>query len=186
MNSQSIRGLGLRRLSAVTLALLLVAGFLSTIVPLASVSAGNICTLACCAGRMPHAAGSCMNGSCHAAIKLHRKTIQRPTAETFCGFEPMRAQRLFRTTITQRNRQADETRAGSYELVLTKPCPPDCGGTAGSIASNSKGKAVAIAIAIYGQPLNNARADHDLDRAQPLESLCCRHSPRGPPKRFLV
>jgi hypothetical protein len=34
-------------------------------------AAGPACTLACCAGRAPHAAGSCMHGSCQSGMSPH-------------------------------------------------------------------------------------------------------------------
>lgn len=59
--------MGARAILAVTLLLTLVGG---TIV-LPAKASGPLCTLACCAGRAPHAAGSCMNGSCHAGVTTH-------------------------------------------------------------------------------------------------------------------
>jgi hypothetical protein len=52
---------------AVTLLLTLVAG--SIVLPAAA--SGPLCTLACCAGRAPHAAGSCMRGSCGTGLAAH-------------------------------------------------------------------------------------------------------------------
>lgn len=53
-----------RALLAMTLLLTLVAG--SVVWPAAA--GGPLCTLACCAGRAPHAAGSCMDGSCDSGV----------------------------------------------------------------------------------------------------------------------
>src|SRR5690349_10464722 len=47
------------------LAVSLLLAFLASSFPLTTIASGPMCTLACCAGRPPHAAGSCMNGSCH-------------------------------------------------------------------------------------------------------------------------
>ncbi|PYS23280.1 MAG: hypothetical protein DMF72_09985 [Acidobacteria bacterium] len=65
----------------------------------ASVSAGNICTLACCAGRATHAAGSCMNGTCHTFLTGRSKTptihVPLPVheSEKLCGLPQLGTRR---------------------------------------------------------------------------------------------
>ena len=49
----------------------LLLSLLASSFPLGTLASGPMCTLACCAGRAPHAAGSCMNGSCHAFLTGH-------------------------------------------------------------------------------------------------------------------
>src|SRR5258706_15260144 len=44
------------------MAFVLLTAFLSGVVPLAAVTAGSLCALECCAGKAPHAGGSCMKG----------------------------------------------------------------------------------------------------------------------------
>jgi hypothetical protein len=56
-----------RAVLAVALLLTLVAGSIA----LPAAARGPLCTLACCAGRVPHAAGSCMHGSCQAGVSTH-------------------------------------------------------------------------------------------------------------------
>jgi len=56
-----------RALLAVTLLLALVAGSIA----LPTAASGPLCTLMCCAGSAPHAAGSCMHGSCEAGTASH-------------------------------------------------------------------------------------------------------------------
>jgi hypothetical protein len=64
-----------RALLAAMLLLSLVAG--SIVFPAAA--SGPLCTLACCAGRAPHAAGSCMDGSCDAkAVRPHPPNSNSP------------------------------------------------------------------------------------------------------------
>ena len=58
-----------RALLAVTLLLLLVAGSITW----PAAASGPLCTLACCAGKTPHAAGSCMQGSCQSGITAHHR-----------------------------------------------------------------------------------------------------------------
>ena len=55
---------------AATLLLMLVAG--SIVWPAAA--SGPLCTLACCASRAPHTAGSCMRGSCKAGASANNPT----------------------------------------------------------------------------------------------------------------
>jgi hypothetical protein len=60
-------------------------------IPTASLASGPMCNLACCAGRAPHAAGSCMNGSCHAFLMGRAETskihVHLPVheSEQLCG-----------------------------------------------------------------------------------------------------
>ena len=57
-----------RAMLAVMLLLMLVAG---SIVWPASAS-GPLCAMACCAGKAPHAAGSCMHGSCETGVTANK------------------------------------------------------------------------------------------------------------------
>jgi hypothetical protein len=57
-----------RAMLAVTLLLMLVAG--SIVWPAAA--SGALCAMACCAGQAPHAAGSCMHGSCEAGVTANK------------------------------------------------------------------------------------------------------------------
>ena len=53
-----------RAILAVTMLLALVAGSIAW----PAAASGPLCTLSCCAGRAPHAAGSCMHGSCETGV----------------------------------------------------------------------------------------------------------------------
>lgn len=59
---------------AATLLLTLVAG--NIVLP--ATASGSLCTLACCAGRAPHAAGSCMHGSCGTGLATHNAASHDP------------------------------------------------------------------------------------------------------------
>jgi len=59
---------------AATLLLTLVAG--NIILP--GTASGPLCTLACCAGKTPHAAGSCMHGSCGTGLATHNAASNGP------------------------------------------------------------------------------------------------------------
>lgn len=84
------------RIARALLGAMLFFSVLASSFPLATLASGPMCTLACCAGRAPHAAGSCMNGSCHAFLTGHTKKIhihhEAPTeqAEQLCGLSRLR------------------------------------------------------------------------------------------------
>jgi hypothetical protein len=127
-------------------------------IPSSAVATGPRCTLACCAGRAPHAAGSCMNGSCHAGLMAHRKATDihhEPPAqqsERFCGFPRSTARAsLFSLLVAavdhgsgvdseypRGSRAAGKApdRAKISALALAKPCQPDCG--AGTFSSTNQ------------------------------------------------
>jgi hypothetical protein len=164
-----------------TLAVVLLAAFVCTTVPLASVSAGNVCRLECCAARAPHTAGSCMNGTCHAAIRLQRKivrhTVKSTRGDELCGVKPLAA--LLRVTTPQ----ASQTSPAAQESVskIAPPCEADCGGcVAGS--SSSKGKAT---FGAAGDPAPEVtRWFINSHHTSGLDLLSRDYSPRGPPIRF--
>ena len=62
-----------RAILAITLLLMLVAGSITW----PAAASGPLCTLACCAGKAPHAAGSCMQGSCQSGVAAHHPAHQR-------------------------------------------------------------------------------------------------------------
>src|SRR5262245_3576248 len=70
----------------------LLLGAITNSLPLVTMAGGPSCALACCAGRTPHAEGSCMNGSCHAFRPLELKShLDRRFAsaqvEPMCGLK---------------------------------------------------------------------------------------------------
>jgi len=171
---------GTIRIARVVLTVLLVAAFLSSIAPIASVSAGNLCTLACCAGRAPHAAGSCMEGTCEIAIHrkqtVHRHVSQR--SEELCG-----AKSIAKTRTTKpRSASKDSAQSAKAEAAtLNRPCLPDCASCSGFTSSNSWNRLAALtrverttapAVLSYA-PANVAVALSD--------SFGYSHAPRGPP-----
>jgi hypothetical protein len=145
---------------------------------LAAVSAGNVCRLECCAARSPHAAGSCMNGSCHAAIKIHQSKLQRSLApapaEEFCGLK-----RLSKTFAVR----ATSTEAPTTPKSLTtlgRPCDADC--ASGAVGSVSAKGQLGISPAYQQQPLWTRRSI-DSDRISLVEAFPRQYSPRGPPTK---
>ena len=186
MNHLQFSRMRVRRKGGVLLALLLMAGFISTVAPIASVSAGNTCTLSCCAGRAPHAAGSCMDGTCHAAIRLHqRRNVRTQPEERLCGVA-LRGGAVAKTTFRHQVRERDSQSSAFQTSSLTKPCQPDCG--AGTFTSSSQSRprdSGAISHADKPRPPSSGRLDRSsFNRANALDTLCRRSRPRGPPITF--
>jgi hypothetical protein len=182
------------------LAALLMCAVLSVSVPLASVSANSICRLACCAGHATHTAGSCRHGSCQAAIvtlkRAHLHPETTPKSESLCGLS-RHATLFFRRTTSLKTVVASSTsdsipgkasRNGpqSSAAVLTKSCPPDCGGCVSSSTSSNRQRHIApIAYATGPQPPPDChRFEFARHGAQTLDALCRQCAPRGPPVRF--
>jgi hypothetical protein len=169
-------------------------------IPTAALASGPMCNLACCAGRAPHAAGSCMNGSCHAFQLGHAKTskihLQLPFhgSEQLCGLSQRTSRnsvvslRAFTAlTLIGSSGRARSSRAPDAASVsrstFGKPCQPDCGAGAFSSSSQSRTRdAGAISYADKPRPPSTVRHDHSsLSRAKALDALCRRSRPRGPP-----
>ncbi|HXI25057.1 MAG TPA: hypothetical protein VNG71_14435 [Pyrinomonadaceae bacterium] len=190
MNHLQFSRMRVCRTGGVLLALLLIAGFISTVAPIASVFAGNTCTLSCCVGRAPHAAGSCMDGTCHAAIRLRNKSgklhTHAPVAEKLCGSQVIRP-RMFVTTVVDRRDKNQNSQGASFHFSsFGQPCAPDCAGCAVFSTSNSQSKLAALAVASQRQDGPHTFLSLSLDRADTLDIACRQHSPRGPPDHFIV
>jgi hypothetical protein len=176
----------------VALAVALLIAFLSSIVPLASVSAGSMCMLKCCAGRTPHAAGSCMDGSCQAPIPRPGKAAKTRQAkliqaEPLCGL----AHKVGLKSFAQMHSGSYQSKALSGQTTASaaafvKPCPPDCGGSAAGFSnSNRQRNSAVIADAVRPRgPTSIHLSDFGKYRTQILDALCRQCAPRGPPSSF--
>lgn len=71
-------------LPRIVVAVVLVLALLSGIAPFKSASAGNFCTMACCAGVPPHAAGSC-HMEMPGAGKLTPESTPEALSDELCG-----------------------------------------------------------------------------------------------------
>jgi hypothetical protein len=182
VNSRRVRLMSMAR---VLLASVLLTAFLSGMVPLASVSAGSMCNLECCAGRAPHASGSCMNGSCqatltaHPAAKIHQAKPDQ--TEKFCGLaRKIKAKNLARTRVkASRQTSPNQLLAAAFE----NPCQPDCGGCAAGF-TNSKRQRNSAAIAGANRPrppTDIHSSDFSSHRTRILKAQCRQGAPRGPP-----
>jgi hypothetical protein len=99
-------------------------------------TAGQLCTLACCAALPPHAAGSCMHGSCHA--KLAHQTHRPTQTENFCG-----AHRLLHATGLAPH-DATPQPNNFVTNVIGHSCPPDCCAGTGCATSQHRPRETAL------------------------------------------
>jgi len=164
--------------------------------PFAVFASGPMCKLACCAGRAPHVAGSCMDGSCHVTFgrqtkKVHVHHEATGHGEQLCGLSRLKSigSSLFaRDTITivasperSPNAPSDQTRVSP--AVFTKPCLSDCDSCGTSFTkTNRQRNAVALAYANRPRP-PSSKALHKLDPClvRKLDSHGRLGAPRGPP-----
>jgi hypothetical protein len=168
-------------------------------IPSASLASSPVCNLACCAGRAPHAAGSCMNGSCHAVLGSHNHKLhihletQTEPPEPFCGLSRVAKNgRLFRfesavTRTSSYNSQTAKTPfprdASLSSSVLTKPCQSDCG-SCGSGFTNSNRQRHPAALAYVDRarpPSGSGLLGDNNPLIRKLTALGHRGAPRGPP-----
>jgi len=173
MNRKAIEGPGAA--ARMIVAALLAAAFMCAALPLASVSAGNVCRLECCAARAPHAAGSCMNGTCHASLNLHRHEPHRSSvvpADEFCGLK------IFSKRLRYIPKSIDTPATHESVVALARPCNADCGSCA--VSSISAKDKITITDTYRLQPSrtrwsieSNLVSSHEVSQRQ--------HSPRGPP-----
>ena len=179
----------------IVLAALVLSSFLLASFPTSTSAAGPLCKLACCSGRAPHAAGSCMNGSCHSGLNLsshsHRDRHtggtpvplhKLPASEPMCGV----TQGTRVTTRARKSYSHDRSAADRESLsstAISKPCRPDCGSCAsGSMnSSRSRGAAARVNGIEPRPPLNTQLADLESNSIQNLSGLDQQHIPRGPP-----
>lgn len=180
---------------AVALLLTLVAGNL--VMPAAAT--GSLCTLACCAGRAPHAAGSCMQGSCAQSFKgshsTHHHSEQLPANETSgdvpAGFEGVTAgaHGADLNNVPTIDAAAESTRTEKPSgpslavSVLTKPCAPDCGVCTPGFQSPKRSRGISL-TARFQHALQPTLAKLTVDNqfGTPTSPGFDEHrEPRGPP-----
>jgi hypothetical protein len=184
------------RVARILVTAALLAAFLGSSFPLTTIASGPMCTLACCAGRAPHAAGSCMNGSCHANLRtrsnsahIHRELLT-PDSEQMCGLQRLTmrlkasvASQSATVRLRQTNGNNTPDNASLSETNLGKPCLPECGSCASGFTSpGRKRNAAALAYAIQPRPPSNVRlADVEDSLTRKLTALCRQCAPRAPP-----
>jgi len=167
-----------------TLAVFLLAGLASTAAPLITNASGTVCTLSCCAGRAPHAAGSCMSGACHAFLHRSQSTrshVHLQPAEHYCGLD--RFDKAAQTA-TSRIRTTPGHETIRLRGAFTSPCEADCRTCGATFGNFYHGRN--FAIAAYRPEALTGQRQLDLNAGPVL--TCSAHSkgcaPRGPPKHF--
>ena len=187
MNHLQLSRIRVCRTGGVLLALLLTAGFISTAAPIASV-AGNTCKLSCCAGRAPHAAGSCLDGTCQAALRLRKKSKlhqHAPVDEKLCGSHLIRL-KTYATVVDRRDKNENGQRASFHFSSFRQPCTLDCAGCAVFSMSKSQSKCAVLPVSNQLPAGRHKCLSASFDRTETLDVSCRQHSPRGPPDRFIV
>jgi hypothetical protein len=183
------------RLTKVFVGSAVLLSILAVNVPFAVFASGPMCTLACCAGRAPHAAGSCMNGSCHVSFgrqttKVHSHHGATVHAEQLCGLSQLKSigsPLLGIDTITivaspERSPNAPSDQTHVSPLVFTKPCQSGDGCGTGFTKTNRQRHAAAFAYANRPRPISRTALDKlDSGLARKLDSHGRLGAPRGPP-----
>jgi hypothetical protein len=137
---------------AVTLLLMLLAG---TVVWPAAAS-GPLCMLACCASRAPHAAGSCMHGSCKAGVatnnarsktqhQSHHHHEQQPAQESG-PYDPAQA-------FAEVNASAGGSEMGAVPTIeATYEASGDAGGQADMVGVGRNSDHSAMSTTVISKP----------------------------------
>jgi hypothetical protein len=196
------------RAARVGLAAMLLAVLLSGSVPFTSVPAQATCNLACCIGKAPHAAGSCMGGSCRSGVlssdhATHTHQITAPEeAETLCGLP----NQIGATTVAQMAEvptieadgsvvkedvsdvgQASQNVRDQVHIsaaALVKPCQEDCGGCVSGFTNLNRQRNTAIVNHSDPSlpPSTIQLANLEFHLRQTLAALCLQCGPRAPPR----
>jgi hypothetical protein len=148
-----------------------------------------MCELACCAGRAPHAAGSCMNRSCHAVLPSRRKAAHRvgriaSRPEHLCGVpRRIEAKSSARIRPAQTISRTNSDQTSLSVASLARPCQPECGGCSSSFTnSNQQRSAATCSLPGRSRPSPYVRlADLTYLKSRILDALCRQCAPRGPP-----
>src|SRR5678815_2336058 len=113
------------------IALVLLCALLASGVTLPEASAGHLCAMACCTGKAPHEAGSCMHESCDIVVEI--QPVEE--AEPLCGAHvsshndlkpPVVNKSLVSTDFSGHLTTREHGEPGTYIHAIRKPCPPDC------------------------------------------------------------
>ena len=186
----------LRSIGRSFLALALSLAFLGGSFQLAQSASGSLCTLTCCSGRSPHAAGSCMNGSCRAALKISphdHAHVYNQTSDQFCGVVRVATRKaaLLRLTASPDISAAKEAQGRSKQSTnptttvagVTKPCDPTCGGGMSTSSTQTRPReSAATAFADRPRPPTQSQIlGASFKFTKSLNGFWRERSPRGPP-----
>lgn len=192
MNRRPSRRFKIISTAKLMLAVMLLVGFLCSVAPLAPVSAGSMCRLECCAGRAPHAAGSCMDGACESPQRTRPKAAgnrqaKRAYREQFCGLShAVVLKDLARIRANHALRQVGSDQTGASATAFVKPCQPNCGPCASGFTNPNRQKnSAAIADTVRPRgPIAIHFSNSGYHLTQILKARCRQCGPRGPPVSF--
>lgn len=180
---QGTRQARIKHIARGLLATSVLAALLAGILPVETIAGGQMCTLACCAGRAPHAAGSCMDGSCHAVFKRtdqnHRS--KKRVADQLCGQPSYSRHRL-----SQRSAQTESKQDSIAGGAMGRPCDLNCGGAVFISSTQSRPRQFST-VAYKKKPRAPSPARYGCyveSRFKTLDGFGKQVSPRGPPVRF--
>ena len=204
---QRLMGPASVRVARMILAATLLLGLLSGSVRFAAVSSASLCELACCLGRAPHAAGSCMGDSCNTSFPARATTTPHETrnaaaeSEHLCGATHatpkrgklrLKAVAMVGASSTQHShageRQAARVNQPSGQATVSSaalmtPCNPDCGSCASGSTGNKRPRNIAtLSYADRARPPSRGRsALTSYGRIGALSAQCPQLQPRAPP-----
>ncbi len=182
----------------IVLATMLLLVILAGVLPFSAISSAHMCSMPCCVGLAPHAAGSChvnpskqqnplrvemcgameMLPSAHGEMQVHEASAKDIAAPAHCA--------------TQENHSAAQSptyqdvpsqTASVASLALTQPCQSDCGACSGNFAQLRRfHDAATLPLALRPRPPTLAWQSQRSDKL-PYIPAAWRKSfrPRGPP-----
>jgi hypothetical protein len=176
------------------LAVLLGAGWI-----LPAAASGPMCTLACCAGRAPHAAGSCMQGSCETESSDHHAHHQQSQSEFSDASSPFpgvvagaHGSNMENVPTVDASDSREVTRQNSSGVpafstaALVKPCESGCGAGATITITGKKTRDGATNSSVNHKPTSSSLRlkQISLDARTLQVGFGQNHIPRGPPTSF--
>ncbi len=176
-----------RSIARVLVALAIASLLLSIVSPFSTASSTKLCSMACCLGKAPHVAGSCVHESCENP-PLQARAIE--AKEHLCGEELLTQPRpavkrglstRVRSTLAAK-RRAIPVSPPSSVANFRKPCPPDCGTAICSSPNQRRSRdLLTVSLAEHSQSPTN-RSLHKLDCALTFSETAPRNCPaRAPP-----
>ena len=196
----------------IIVAVVLVLALLSGIVPFGAASAGHLCTMECCAGLAPHAAGSChMSMSSHGKSEDLDKHCGLPQPDNgaidgiaagVMGMTDSAHSSLDLDDVTidasdhcNTDSQSKDLNATShndsseFDSVATqfflKPCPAECG--TGAVSSGVRRSRDSVAVVYHARsrpPAPGRKYQHFNGNFLITSNYCRQLRPRGPPSSF--
>jgi hypothetical protein len=175
----------------VIITLALASSLLSTVAPFSTASSTKLCTMACCAGKAPHVAGSCVHDACETP-PLHAQVLERK--EHLCGEETAskpaavaKRKRPIKAPVSPVRSDRVVPSAPQNEVSSFKqPCPPDCG-TAICSSTNQRRSRDLITVTLS----DHSQASRDRLRLNPyrpatFNEVLSRNCPARAPPSFLT